>query len=175
MHRSVTFLGLRDRVAEQALVTRDEMAIHHPQRQRRPIAIAREHRFSVAAVSLLILLLAAGAAYGLYAYLHSRSHFQFQNFAISQATNNGITVGTGISPDGKFLLNIQRENGQHSLRLRNILTASDTEVISATGRDFASPGFSRDGNYIYFRESQSASSTVFDLYRAPVLGGLVVS
>ena len=134
-------------------------------------AIAREHRFSVAAVSLLILLLAAGASYGLYAYLQSRSHFQFQNFTISQATNNGITVGTGISPDGKFLLNIQRENGQHSLRLRNILTGSDAEVISATGRDFASPGFSRDGNYIYFRESQSASSTVFDLYRAPVLGG----
>ncbi len=134
-------------------------------------AIAREHQVSLAALSLVILLLAAGAAYGVYAYLRSQSHVPFQNFTISQETNNGMTVGTGISPDGKFLLNIQRENGQHSLRLSNILTGSDTAVISATGRDFASPGFSRDGNYIYFRESQSASSTVFDLYRAPVLGG----
>ena len=52
-----------------------------------------------------------------------------------------------------------------------MLTGSDTAVIAANGRDFASPSFSRDGNYIYFRESQGASSTVFDLYRAPVLGG----
>jgi len=133
--------------------------------------IVLQHKFSVAAVCLLVLLLAAGAAYGVYAYLRSTSHVPFQHFSLTQATNNGITVGTGISPDGKFLLNIQTENGQHSLRLRNILTESDTEVISPTGRDFASPGFSRDGNYIYFRESQSASSTVFDLYRAPVLGG----
>ena len=133
--------------------------------------IAREHRFSVVALSFGILLLMAGAMYGIYAYFRNEPYFPFQNFTITQATNNGITAGTGISPDGKFLLNIQRENGQHSLRLRNILTGSDTEVISATGRDFASPAFSRDGNYIYFRESQSASSTVFDLYRAPVLGG----
>ena len=133
--------------------------------------IAREHRFSVVALSFGILLLMAGAMYGIYAFFRNEPYLPFQNFTIAQATNNGITAGTGISPDGKFLLNIQRENGQQSLRLRNILTGSDTEVISATGRDFASPAFSRDGNYIYFRESQSASSTVFDLYRAPVLGG----
>jgi eukaryotic-like serine/threonine-protein kinase len=134
-------------------------------------AVAREHKFSMAAVFVLIPLLMGAAAYGVYSYLHRAARLPFQNFSIAQATNNGSTVGTGISPDGKFLLTVQRESGQESLRLRNVLTGSDTTVISATGRDFASPTFSRDSNYIYFRESQNASSTVFDLYRAPVLGG----
>ena len=135
------------------------------------MAVAREHKFSAAAVSLVILLLAAAAAYGVYSYIHRESRLPFQNFTIRQATNNSKTVATGISPDGKFLLNIQTENGQESLRLRNVLTGSDTVVISETGRNFATPTFSRDGNYIYFRESQSSSSTIWDLYRAPVLGG----
>ena len=132
---------------------------------------AKQHKWGVAAGLLAVLILLGASGFGIYSLLHSTAAVPFQNFTITQATNNGNTVGTAISPDGKFLLNIHSENGQHSLRLRNILTGSDTEVISATGRDFASPGFSHDGNYIYFRESQSASSTVFDLYRAPVLGG----
>jgi eukaryotic-like serine/threonine-protein kinase len=134
-------------------------------------AVAREHKFSTGAVGLVALLLVAAAAYGGYSYMHRESRFPFQDFSITPATNNGSTLDAGISPDGKFLLSMQTEKGQQSLRLRNVLTGSDTAVIAANGRDFASPGFSRDGNYIYFRESQGASSTVFDLYRAPVLGG----
>ena len=135
------------------------------------VTVAKQHKWGVAAGIVAVLILLGAAGSGVYSLLHRPAAMPFQNFTIKQATNNGNTVGTGISPDGKFLLSIQTENGQQNLRLRNVFTGSDTAVISGTGRDFASPTFSRDGNYIYFRESPSASSTVFDLYRAPVLGG----
>ena len=135
------------------------------------VAVAREHKITLAAVSLVIVFLAGAAAYGVFSYLHRAPQFPFQNFTVAQVTNTGKISGTAISPDGKFLLSVQNENGQQSLWLRNILTNSDTRVISPSGRNFSNPVFSPDGNYIYFRESQGASSTVFDLFRAPVLGG----
>ncbi len=137
-------------------------------------AVAREHRFSLAAVSFVIVLLVGAAAYGVFSYLHRAPHFPFQNFTVEQVTNTGKTGATAISPDGKFLLNVQSDNGQQSLWLRNILTSSNAQVIATSGGDFSSPAFSPDGNYIWFRKSQGASSTIFDLFRAPVLGGAPV-
>ena len=135
------------------------------------LTVAKQHKWGSAAAVVAVLILLGAAGFGVYFLLHRPAATPFKNFTIRQLTNNGNTVGTGISPDGKFVLSIQTENGQQSLRLRNVLTGSDASVISGTGRNFASPMFSRDGNFIYFRESQSASSTVWDLYRAPVLGG----
>jgi serine/threonine protein kinase len=135
------------------------------------LTVAKQHKWGSTAAVVAVLILLGAAGFGVYSLLHRPAATPFKNFTIRQVTNNGNTVGTGISPDGKFVLSIQTENGQQSLRLRNVLTGSDASVISGTGRDFASPMFSRDGNFIYFRESQSASSTVWDLYRAPVLGG----
>ena len=135
------------------------------------LTVAKQHKWGSTAAVVAVLILLGAAGFGVYSLLHRPAATPFKNFTIRQVTNNGNTVGTGISPDGKFVLSIQTDNGQQSLRLRNVLTGSDASVISGTGRDFASPMFSRDGNFIYFRESQSASSTVWDLYRAPVLGG----
>ena len=75
-----------------------------------------------------------------------------------------------ISPDGRFLLSVQSDNGNESLWLRNIPTGSDTQVLPASGQSFASLVFSPDGNSFYFRES-AGGSAAFNLFRAPLLGG----
>lgn len=135
------------------------------------IAVARQHKFGVAAAILLVVLLAGAASYGIYAYLHRAPHFPFQNYSVAQITNTGLIRATAISPDGKFLLNVQTESGQQSLWLRNIATASNAQVVAPTGRQFSGVMFSRDGNSIYFFESSPAAQDVFDLFSAPVLGG----
>ncbi len=68
-------------------------------------------------------------------------------------------------------MSVQKDNGQESLWLRNIATASDTQVVSSRGQKFTSPVFSPDGNYIYFRETAPGMSGLFILHRAPMLGG----
>ena len=90
---------------------------------------------------------------------------------VTQVTNTGKTQQTAVSPDGRFLVGVQQDNGQESLWLRNIATASDTQVVSSRGQKFTSPVFSPDGNYIYFRETAPGLAGLFILHRAPVLGG----
>jgi eukaryotic-like serine/threonine-protein kinase len=80
-------------------------------------------------------------------------------------------VLAAISPDGKYVLSVLDDNGLQSLWLRNVATASDTQVIPPSASTYRSPTFSPDGNYIYFRKAQNAINSDYNLYRAPVLGG----
>jgi serine/threonine protein kinase len=132
--------------------------------------VARQHKLSLSAVILIVLLLAAAASYGLYAFLHRPVDAPFQSFSLSQVTNSGRAVSTAISPDGKFVLTVQEANGEQSLWLRNIPTGSDTQVVPPSGQSFPVVRFSPDGNYIYFIENPRINGIQL-LLRAPLLGG----
>jgi serine/threonine protein kinase len=134
-------------------------------------AVAREYKWSVLFGVLFVLLLVGASGYGIYSYLHRARRFPFQDFSVTQITNTGTIYSTAISPDGKFLLNVQRENGVDSLWLRNIATGSNARVHGSAGRSLQFPKFSPDGNYIYFCMSAFGTTSILDLYRAPVLGG----
>jgi Tol biopolymer transport system component len=64
---------------------------------------------------------------------------------------------------------VKTDVGRQSLWLRNVISASDTQVIAPAATQYADLTFSPDGNFIYFKRMVSTSS--FDLFRAPVLGG----
>jgi eukaryotic-like serine/threonine-protein kinase len=134
-------------------------------------AVARQHKFGLAAISAIVLILAAAAGYGLYSFLNRSHALPFANFTVSKITDNGRAGATAISPDGKFILSVQKSNGEQSLWLRNIATGSDTQVVPPTGLRFESPAFSPDGNYLYFRETVAGSAGSYNLFRTPVLGG----
>ena len=134
-------------------------------------AAAREHKFGVAAAGAIVIVVLAAAGYGIYAFLHRAGPVAFQNFAITQLTNTGQSELAAISPDGNYVLSVQDEKGKASLWLRNVPTNSDTQIIAASPAIYRSLAFSPDGNYIYFREASDRSTTTFNFYRAPVLGG----
>ena len=135
-------------------------------------AVAREHKLSLSVIVLIVLILAVGASYGIYAFLNRARPAPFQNFSINQATNSGRALLAAISPDGKYILNVQNDNGKQSLWLRNVPTSSNTQIIPPAAVSYQTLAFLPDGNYIYFREAESNVSTEFNLYRAPVLGGM---
>jgi eukaryotic-like serine/threonine-protein kinase len=132
---------------------------------------AREHKWGVGASIAVALLLVAAAGYGIYTFLNRPAPVPFQNFTIAQVTTSGKATQAAISPDGKFILNVKEENGLESLWLRNIPTSSDTQVVPPASVQYASLGFSPDGDYIYFREASVGVGSAYNLYRAPVLGG----
>ena len=134
-------------------------------------AVARQHKFSFSAIAFIVLLLLGAASYGIYSFLNRSRPAPFSNFVVTQVTNTGKTQQTAVSPDGRFLASVQKDSGQESLWLRNIATASDTQVVASRGQKFTSPAFSPDGNYIYFRETTPGMSALYILLRAPVLGG----
>ena len=135
------------------------------------IATARKHKTATGAALLAGLLIAAAAFYGVYILLRRPTASPFQSFSITQLTNTGKVKDAAISPDGRFLLSVQSDNGNESLWLRNIPTGSDTQVLPASGQSFASLVFSPDGNSFYFRETSGGAAAAFSLFRAPLLGG----
>jgi serine/threonine protein kinase len=134
------------------------------------VATAQRHKTATGAALLAGLLIVAAAAYGVYTLLRRPAAAPFQNFSITQLTNTGTVLSAAISPDGRFLLSVQSDNGNESLWLRNIPTGSDTQVLPASGQSFASLVFSPDGNSFYFRET-AGGAAAFNLFRVPLLGG----
>ena len=84
-----------------------------------------------------------------------------------------------ISPDGNFVVNVEDQNGQQSLWLRNApkaekykyeLADSNTQVMPPRPFRYLGVRFSPDGNYLYFVRGESGQRQR-SLFRAPVLGG----
>lgn len=134
-------------------------------------AVVREHRLGTALITVLAVVLLGAAGFGIYALLTRSGPAPFQNFTMTQITNTGKAEQAAISPDGKYILSVQDDGGKKSLWLRNIPTASDTQVIPPVAAEYQNLAFSPDGNYIYFRKAVNAQNTEFNLYEAPVLGG----
>ena len=135
------------------------------------VTAAKQHKFGVAGIGVLVVAVLIAAGYGVYSLLRHPGAVPFQNFTVTQVTNSGKAERAAISPDGKYVLSVLNENGLQSLWLRNVPTASDTQVIPPSPAMYQSLAFSPDGNYIYFRKAQNAVNSDYNLYRAPVLGG----
>ena len=123
-------------------------------------------------VAVVALGLIAAAGFGLYSFLGRSGSVPFQNFTITQVTNTGKAELAAISPDGKYILHVQNDNGMESLWLRNIPTGSDTQTIPPAASIYRHLVFSPDGNYVYFEKAVNPQLSEFDFYRAPVLGGV---
>ena len=133
-------------------------------------AIASEHKFSVGIAALIVLLLIAGAAYGIYSYVNRSRPLPFSTYSATPVTDFGNVEAAALSPDGKFVVSVLRRPNHFSLSLRNLPTASDTIIMDAGTHALDVPVFSPDSNYIYFRKSENLGDA-FDLMRAPLLGG----
>ena len=135
------------------------------------VEAAKRHKLGLAATAVLVLLLVAAAGYGLFSLFRGKPHLPFENFTITQITNNGKTIAAAISPDAKYLLSVMDDNGKQSLWLRHVPTNSDTQVIAPADSIYANLAFSPNGDYIYFLRQIDKVGEEFDLLRAPVLGG----
>jgi Tol biopolymer transport system component len=95
----------------------------------------------------------------------------FQNFTVTKLTDTGTAVMEAISPDGKYILSLMRQNGLSGLWLLNVPTHSNTQVQPEAEVYYGGLAFSPDGNYFYFVRSDPGNPLLKFLYRAPILGG----
>ena len=133
-------------------------------------AAARQHKVGAVLTLFVAILLAAGAGYGVYAFLTRSPSLPFQNISVTRIADTAKTVLVAISPDGKFISNVVEENGQQSLWLHNVLTNSITQVVTPEPSRYIGIRFSPDGNYLYFVRGEIGQAVSY-LFRAPVLGG----
>jgi eukaryotic-like serine/threonine-protein kinase len=104
-----------------------------------------------------------------------RSHPNVPELASTQLikmTDSGRARDVAISPDGRYVVYSLRDGEEESLRLRQIATQSDIQIL-AQGPGFHGLTFSLDGNYVYFIRSDSNDPFFKYLYSMPMLGGPV--
>lgn len=89
---------------------------------------------------------------------------------IARLTSTGAADKAAISPDGKYVVHVTTANGQQSLRVRQVSTNSDVQIVPPSDVQYAGLTFSRDGDFIYYVAADKNSSTS-NLYQIPGLGG----
>lgn len=124
------------------------------------------------AAPLIVLLILAAAAYGIYSLVTRHPMRAFRNFTVRKVTEDGNAAMVAISPDGNYTLTMMRDStGLASLWLRNVPTNSNTQVQPPSDTYYNGLRFSPDGNYLYFVRSDPGNTDLRFLYRAPLLGG----
>src|SRR5512143_600062 len=125
----------------------------------------------VGAVLVAVAGLAAGW-WGLRRAGHGgRQPSAFQTMRMSTQTNRGDVIDGTISPDGRYLAYLAGQAGRASLRVRQVATGSDVEVLPARDAVLGSPAFSPDGNYVFYLTRKPDNPNYSALYQVPSLGG----
>ncbi len=162
--------GLRH-FRERQLRPRRKPAEPHPSGSS-VVEAAKRHKLGLTAGVVIALIVLAAAGYGVYSMLGGgKKAIPFQNYTITQITDNGKSLLAAISPDGKYILSVVNDAGKASVWLRHVPTNSDTQIIAPAEAVYDDFEFSPDANYFHFRKARTSSQDVHDLYRAPALGG----
>ena len=94
----------------------------------------------------------------------------FQSMNLTTQTSRGDILDCVISPDGRYLAYLTGSGGRSSLRVRQVATGSDVEVLPAT-EGLQSPSFSPDGNYLFYLAVKPDARNYHTLFQIPSLGG----
>jgi serine/threonine protein kinase/Tol biopolymer transport system component len=134
------------------------------------------------ALAVLLFIAVGAGAFAFYRLAWRGGEAQRQQQALAFASPrdmklqrlpaSGATVSAAVSPDGKYAARVVLEGGRASLRLRQLATTNERELIApdALARFAGAPAFSHDGNHVYYVAGRRGNA-FFELFRIPVLGG----
>jgi Tol biopolymer transport system component/DNA-binding winged helix-turn-helix (wHTH) protein len=94
-----------------------------------------------------------------------------ENLEITKITNSGRVGHVAISPDGRYVAYATAFGDKWEIRLRQVATRSDVQVLAPDIGDFVGLTFSPDGNYIYFVRADRNDVSFRYLYSVPSIGG----
>ena len=151
-----------------ALAKNIDQAIPNPTAQRLPLH-ATTLKCALGAVLSLLIVAVVWVAISKWSKPGRPSLSRVQ---ITKLTNSGRTHDVSISPDGRYVVYSLSRGEKESLRLRQVATRSDIEILPP-GSGFHGLNFSPDGNYVYFVRSDASEPYFKYLYSVPLLGGPV--
>ncbi|MCI0451532.1 MAG: protein kinase [Candidatus Latescibacteria bacterium] len=95
----------------------------------------------------------------------------FQNMRAVTQTSRGDVLSSTLSTDGRYLAYIAGSAGRSTLRVRQVATGSDVEIVPVQNSTLEFPSFSPDGNYLFFLKRLPEQPNYRTLVRVPSLGG----
>jgi serine/threonine protein kinase/Tol biopolymer transport system component len=117
------------------------------------------------ALGVAAVLLAAVAS-GYYILNRPKAALVFQAGEVKRLTTTGRVSQATISPDGKFVIYAQKENGdQESLWLQHVGSENNLQINPPAKIEYQGLDITPDGNTLYYTDGQ------LSLYRMGVVGG----
>jgi serine/threonine protein kinase len=108
----------------------------------------RQGRWAVPLLCLVALL------FGLYewkfATQNSVQTFSSTSLEVTKLTNDARSGSAAISRDGKYVAYVRHEGDMQSLWIRQVVTASNIQILPSKERYYSSLTFSADGSHLYF-------------------------
>ena len=153
----------------------DTTDVHHPRSTTSDEAVLTDRR-RYSAVSKLVVggivltMIAAVLVITNYWVSGRRTVEPITNMRITRLTTTGRVDQAVISPDGKYIVHAAAANGLQSLRVRQVNTNSDVEVVAPSDVRYDKLIFSPDGDFVYY-VATDRNSTSSNLYAIPALGG----
>lgn len=123
---------------------------------------------------ILAVLVIAGLGYGIYRFAsRDQTVAAARQMKISRLVTGVENLTTAsISPDGKYVAYALFDEAKVSLRVRQVSTGSDREIVAPI-EDGGIRGtvFSPDGELVYYNFAHREKSPLGTLYQVPVIGG----
>jgi len=140
-------------------------------------ALAVRHKSALAAVAVVLIL-----AVGLGVYFARKreqkmastpatgdSGVRLEDLQVTQLTTSGNAERPAISPDGKYVVYVQRSGTEDSLWIRQTGTSSNVQIVPAVANTrIYGATVTPDGTYVDFTRAVQLTRT---LWRVPFLGG----
>jgi serine/threonine protein kinase len=133
---------------------------------------ARKSRSLVPFLVGTAIVAAVAIAYGIWSSRRGdNGAAPFQNMRAATQTSRGDVNFSALSPDGRYLAYVAGSAGRSTLRVRQVATGSDVEILPLQNATLESPSFSPDGNYLFFLKRLPEQPNYRTLVRVPSLGG----
>lgn len=122
----------------------------------------------VVTVPLVLLILAVAAFYFL---PRQRHRADFSSIRMQRITTTGRALSAAISPDGRYVVYSEDDNGKKSLWLRQLASTNTVQLLPSAPRALLIPEFTPDGSFIDYLEKANLTDRFGTLYQISVLGG----
>ncbi len=137
--------------------------------------MSRHRGVAIGAIALIVVAL-GGAAYVLAPRGGSNSSptdataLSIADLQVETLTTSGTASLPGVSPDGNYVVYVESGGGRASLRIRQVATGSNVEIVAAEpGVNILGATVTPDGAFVnYVRQ---APQTPPELWQIPFLGG----
>jgi eukaryotic-like serine/threonine-protein kinase len=139
------------------------------------IAAAERHKgvtFLVVTLAILLIVITGLGVRRLMNRSTRDSAASPHSLDVRALTESGKVVRAAASPDGRYVAYANRNAGNFELRLLQVATERDVQVLSESPFQILSLHFSPDGNFIYFlRQLKPGDFDTLGVFRIAALGG----
>jgi DNA-binding winged helix-turn-helix (wHTH) protein/Tol biopolymer transport system component len=137
------------------------------------VSVALWNRKLPVVMGVVVILASVAVGFVTHKWLSHSKGPSLQNMQITKLTDSGAVADVAISPDGRYVIYAQSNGEKQGLRLRQIATRSDVQILPPENVSFHGLTFSPDNNYVYFVRTDPDNPFFKYLYVMPTLGGPV--